>query len=385
MMSNKTPELIYCAAGNKRYADIALKYGYTYGAQLPNTVYHPPEFADQNWQKPDRARYMAALAKHRPRLATVLDWDENAGRDEVMSWADEAARYVSEAVIIIPKIPCTIPQIPDRVGGVAVRLGYSVPVHNGGKWSGTSVDLWEFGGRPVHLLGGSPQLQMRIASGWEPLRGKPGRYQKSLFRLNVVSADANMQQSMANRLNAFWVGGTAPAKSRYFPQLQESVYGEIKQDAPYLAFELSMMNIRAGWGGFDHILRFAVSEDYEGVRAIIKQYRHELGYVHPRGLRDAIEARKVVVAEINGTIAGFVNYHARRDGWHTVYDIATHRGYSGAGVGSALLCAVPRPIRLKCPIDLNSNDWYRARGFRLDRVEDGRKRKLNVWVMDDES
>jgi hypothetical protein len=49
-------DIIYCAAGNKRYADIAIKHGMRYGAQLPNTVYHAPHFADQDWKQPGRKR-----------------------------------------------------------------------------------------------------------------------------------------------------------------------------------------------------------------------------------------------------------------------------------------------------------------------------------------
>ena len=47
------PEIIYCADGNERFARIAIDAGFTFGAQLPNTVYYPPEFTDQNWKAPN--------------------------------------------------------------------------------------------------------------------------------------------------------------------------------------------------------------------------------------------------------------------------------------------------------------------------------------------
>jgi hypothetical protein len=82
------PELIYCAAGNRRFAEIAIRNGFTYGAQLPKTIYYTPEFVDQNWRKPDRMKYMNALAQYRPRLATVLDLEYPHQFAEVLSWAE---------------------------------------------------------------------------------------------------------------------------------------------------------------------------------------------------------------------------------------------------------------------------------------------------------
>ena len=64
------PTLIYCAAGNIRYMEIALKYGFMPGAQLPNTIYHEPYFVDQNYNKPNFDKYMAALEKHKPFINT---------------------------------------------------------------------------------------------------------------------------------------------------------------------------------------------------------------------------------------------------------------------------------------------------------------------------
>ena len=69
-----TPRLIFCADGNARHAAIAVAEGWEYGARLParGLAPHPLAFADQDWKRPDRGRYMACLEKHRPALATVL-------------------------------------------------------------------------------------------------------------------------------------------------------------------------------------------------------------------------------------------------------------------------------------------------------------------------
>lgn len=232
------PELIYCANGNERFAQIAIDAGFTFGAQLPGTVYFPPQFVDQDWKRPNRAAYMAALAEHRPRLATVLDWERVEQLPEVLGWAEDAAQYVTEAIIIIPKVVNGVDMIPDKIGGVRVRLGYSVPTKHGG----TAVPTWEFVRREVHLLGGSPHAQKRIA-----------RY------LNAVSVDGNMMQKMAVRYAAFY----DPLK-----QTQRGSWPSIKgfdgqkwgdggdaADAPYEAFRRSCHNIAAYWHGGEFIKR----------------------------------------------------------------------------------------------------------------------------------
>lgn len=223
------PELIYCADGNRRFAQIAIDAGFRYGAQLPNTVYFDPWFADQNWRKPDRERYMAALAQYRPALATVLDLERDEQLPEVLDWTEEAAQYV-EHVIVIPKTFGIIPRIPERIAGADVILGYSVPT----RFAGTGVPVWEFGHRPAHLLGGSPQAQMRLA-----------RY------LNVVTTDGNYANKMATRHCQFWAPGTASyAQNRYWPTLREANNGDIwtgELAAPYEAFRRSCANIRAAW------------------------------------------------------------------------------------------------------------------------------------------
>lgn len=218
-------ELIYCAGGNKRFAQIAIDAGFLYGSQLPATVYHPLHFADQNWKKPDMDRYIAELQKHRPAVATVLDLEHKSQLPEVLGWAEAAATIV-QRVIIIPKISGVISQLPRRVAGAEVVLGYSVPTSYGG----TEIGLWEFDGWPVHFLGGSPQAQMHLR-----------------YYLRVVSADGNMANKMATSRGQFWAPGNAKAKDRYWPKLQEADGSAWGKDAPYEAFRRSCENIAAAW------------------------------------------------------------------------------------------------------------------------------------------
>lgn len=153
------PRLILCLGGNRRYPPLARRIGYDIGARLPGTVYAPLRFADQNWKKPNRDKYIAALARHRPETASVLDWEHHDQYDEVLSWAADAAQHVTESVIIVPKVVGGIDAIPRMIGGRRVILGYSVPTRHGG----TDVPLWNFSGWPLHILGGSPRDQIHVA------------------------------------------------------------------------------------------------------------------------------------------------------------------------------------------------------------------------------
>lgn len=219
------PVLIYCAGKNRAFDAIAKAAGFRLGAQLPTTVYHDLYFADQDWKRPDRAAYMRALAEHRPAMATVLDLERPTQRNEVLDWAEEAAQY-TQYVLIIPKYSGAIDGLPRRIGGADVVLAYSVPT----RYAGTPVPVWEFAGWPVHLLGGSPHTQMRVA-----------RY------MEVVSVDGNMINRMATERCQFWVNGTAKAYSKdyYWPKVAET--GWTGDDPHIEAFRRSCENIIEAW------------------------------------------------------------------------------------------------------------------------------------------
>jgi len=214
------PTLIYCAHGNKQMTESALATGFQYGSRLPGTVYHPVYFADQNWKQPNRPAYMAALAKHRPTMATVVDWEKDEQLSEVLDWAEEAAQYVAH-VVIIPKVFGGITKLPRRIGQANIVLGYSVPTQHGG----TDVPTWEFDGWPVHLLGGQPQHQMRL---WH--------------YLNVQSVDGNYANRMATQYCKYWVPHTGTGHTLYWQHL--TGYGH---NGIYAAFARSCENIMAAW------------------------------------------------------------------------------------------------------------------------------------------
>lgn len=224
------PVLVYCAGGNRRFADIAVTAGYKYGAQLPATVYQPVYMADQDWKRPNRGAYMTALARHRPTIATVLDYEREEQLPAVLSWAEEAAQYV-ERVLIVPKVIGGVGRIPRRIGGRDVVLAYSVPT----RFGGSQVPLWELAGWPVHLLGGSPNSQMKV---YLTLRGIA----------DVVSADGNYPQKMAVKYGQFYDPTGSPRyRTRWWPKLAEADGERLETDVPYEAFRRSCVNIMTAW------------------------------------------------------------------------------------------------------------------------------------------
>lgn len=215
------PELIYCAGKNQRFEATAHAAGFRIGVQLPNLVYHPVYFADQDWKKPNRVAYMAALAQHRPHMATVLDLEQPEQLADVLAWAEDAAAFVQQ-VLIIPKYCGAVDQIPRQISGKPVVLAYSVPTQFGG----ADVPIWEFVGWPVHLLGGSPHRQMELS-----------RY------LTVVSTDGNMANKMAHR-GRFWSLEKGP--KGHWRNLRE-IGVDLERDNNLEAFRRSCVNIAAAW------------------------------------------------------------------------------------------------------------------------------------------
>ncbi len=171
---------------------------------------------------------MTALAKHRPAVATVLDWEHEEQLPEVLGWAEEAAQNVSEAVVLIPKVPGGVHLLPRQINSRRVVLGYSVPTSYGA----SPLGLWEFAGWPVHLLGGQPHKQMLCYS---YLRGIA----------EVVSADGNAACQQCHK-GRFWSARKSPVVRSHWWQLREAG-DERTQDVNLECLRRSLVGIREAW------------------------------------------------------------------------------------------------------------------------------------------
>ena len=186
----------------------------------------------------------SAENRHRARLGANGTAIGGAG------WAEEAAQY-AESVVIIPKVSGVIDRLPRRIGKARIVLGYSVPT----RYGGTNVPLWEFNGWPIHLLGGSPEMQFALYalfSGTPPPTWLPRKaarfYERNRMFMapgaDVVSMDGNMASKLATQRASFW--RREPGVKGHWVNLREVGPG-VEHDAPYAAFELSMQNIAAEW------------------------------------------------------------------------------------------------------------------------------------------
>lgn len=124
------------------------------------------------------------------------------------------------------------------------------------------------------------------------------------------------------------------------------------------------------------MIRQARTTDLPLILRIMKTMIEEIGYIQPMALREAIKRRELLIDVGTGS---FCHYHTRRDGVSVVYEIAVPMIYRGKGLGRKLLEQVPLPVRLKCPSDNASNRFYEAVGFKLVKMEQGKKKRLNTW------
>ena len=140
-------------------------------------------------------------------------------------------------------------------------------------------------------------------------------------------------------------------------------------------------------------IRLATEADVRGAKKIADQCRKELGFVNLAILKAAQNKDWLLVSTVwdegNNieTIVGFVNFRIRRDKNGTLYDIAVQKEYRGKGIGTHLInhiihfvrIAEGQYLRLKCPVGLPANEFYKKYGFNHIEIEAGKTRKLNVW------
>lgn len=132
-------------------------------------------------------------------------------------------------------------------------------------------------------------------------------------------------------------------------------------------------------------IRLATIEDLKSIKRIANQNREFIGFVMNVALKESIDKKSLFVAECEelenkGEVIGFVHYHARRDGWHTLHEIGIDKKFQKRRIGSLLLGIVPAPTRLKTTTDnLNAIRFYIRHGFGKARLEAGKKRELLVF------
>ncbi len=147
-------------------------------------------------------------------------------------------------------------------------------------------------------------------------------------------------------------------------------------------------------------VEMARMEHLPATKRLADKHKRELGFINQAMLQKAIETDSLLVATLAidaseaervGTeieLAGFVHFYVRRDSVVTLYSIVVAQDYRRRGLGRRLFAELVRiacsrgktEIRLKCPIELPANAFYKHLGLKIAHVEEGKHRPLNVWT-----
>lgn len=223
------PDLIYCADGNPRYAQIALDCGWMYGFRSDRTPgVSVCDFLDVNWKQPnlDRHRRMAAI--YLPKYIVMPDVMHPSQLAPTLLLAAEFHAITGGCVIIVPKCEGIIALIPNVWWLI---LGYSVASKYGGGAGDAPPPAWEWMGRRVHWLGGNPYAQIRLAS--------------TISGVETVSLDANYTTHVA-RFGMIYRIGLGRNGGDVWRRMDDG--GErVTEDVPYEAFRRSLIEIKRAW------------------------------------------------------------------------------------------------------------------------------------------
>jgi ribosomal protein S18 acetylase RimI-like enzyme len=127
-------------------------------------------------------------------------------------------------------------------------------------------------------------------------------------------------------------------------------------------------------------------------KRLADQYKQELGFINRAILEKAIEAQSLLIAPLSNEqtsdLAGLIHFYVRRDHIITLYSIAVAPTYQRQGLGRQLFAALinearmrqKSEIRLKCPVELPANAFYKHLGLQQTACETGKHRPLNIWT-----
>lgn len=205
-------DIIYCAGGNSKLAEIAIDEGFLYGARSDDIrQLHCNGLIDINWKNYDWDSHILAVKYHNPLYAVVPDIINSKDLDKTLLQIHEIKRYC-DRVIVVPKIQNIIRFFPSDV-----VIGVSVPT----SYAGFLPDMTELRHHDVHLLGGSPGQQRDLWISYES------------NDIRVVSVDCNSHSKVSD-FGSFWDG-------QKWSKMEDKYIGK------YEAFRLSCKGIIKMW------------------------------------------------------------------------------------------------------------------------------------------
>lgn len=126
-------------------------------------------------------------------------------------------------------------------------------------------------------------------------------------------------------------------------------------------------------------VRKATVADLNRIDLLARQETEALGFLPRVVIQQAIENEWMHFHEETGA---FVLFRLKKNGETTLQYICVPWKHRGKGIGKLLVNSLPRPIVLKCPAFLASNEFYRGLGFIRVKFEQKTKRPVNLWRLD---
>lgn len=162
-MIAQAPSLLKFITHGNAVLRLAHRYGWRAGARYTNLrdvrdlPFEGIGFLDIDFKRYDFERHLAAAAQSRPLITVARDVDTLRDLDSVLLEADQLRRY-SRHTVVVPKDRRLALRLNDLIPRHHI-LGFSVPT----KYGATHIPPKCFT-RPVHLLGGRPDVQRRLAA-----------------------------------------------------------------------------------------------------------------------------------------------------------------------------------------------------------------------------
>lgn len=206
-------------AHGRRVISLALAEGWRPGARYTNLrdVRHVDftevGFLDIDWKNYSFEAHLDAAARTRPFVTVARDVECESQLGKILTEAGKLQKYATR-VIIVPKDPILEGRIHRTIPDDFL-LGYSVPTRYGGTTIPPGAFEWS-----VHLLGGRPDIQRRLADLMPVVSMDCNRFtydaqfgdyfDGSKFRPHPVGGyEACLKDSIAN-INSLWFDYNSP-------------------------------------------------------------------------------------------------------------------------------------------------------------------------------
>jgi len=159
-LKSNQAQLLKFVTHSNRVASIAKRYGWLTGARYTNfrdvKKFDRVGFLDIDWKNYNFRRHLDAAKTIAPVMTVARDIDNKEDIGRIIDQACELSLY-SKYVVIVPK-DMRLASILDNIVPKQFILCYSVPTCCGAN----TIQLQAFN-RSVHLLGGRPDVQRKLA------------------------------------------------------------------------------------------------------------------------------------------------------------------------------------------------------------------------------